>query len=507
VCQVISEVNLRNFQSFGAFDYNFDLRPITLIFGPNGAGKSALFRSLLFLSENFNNGRLASHAQFKGEEFDLLSATNVMHGHSTEDCFLVGVKVPAEPPRPIPGLKPRWSRLNSNFELPITHFTTQLEFNSYGWNRGLRLGHESFRATPESFFEKSEVRMFDEYNGCYFEENHPGNHAKFFREIFEHLDEIKVTQPLQPNIQISKIQKSIGLYSPPMAATIDWLIDNLDEAIWPGYGGHQAVISSSEDPNYRAEHQAEFEAALEIVHSYFSWHSEVTRSHLNGIHYIGPLREIKQTLEMDFNPLLENDDAYNHVTQDMSFWLEKLTNNRFSYREKLVDIQDLGTKVATRLIIDKKTNTPVRFSDVGVGLSQILPIVEALHYDGQYFSSRERKNTLLVEQPELHLHPRMQADIADMVIDAVAVKSKWQQVILETHSEAVILRIQRRIAEGKLDPELVSVIYVDTSPNVEPINQIQRLPIDETGTFIGKWPESFVDVRLRELSQDGDAIQ
>ena len=102
-------------------------------------------------------------------------------------------------------------------------------------------------------------------------------------------------------------------------------------------------------------------------------------------------------------------------------------------------------------------------SDVGFGIGQVLPIIiEGL--------TSRTCSIIRVEQPEIHLHPRLQAQLADFLIEtssasrgtkgaAEAIGSN--QWIVETHSELLMLRIQRRIREGTLSHDDVSVIYVD----------------------------------------------
>ena len=148
--------------------------------------------------------------------------------------------------------------------------------------------------------------------------------------------------------------------------------------------------------------------------------------------------------------------------------------------------------------------------DVGVGISQVLPILVAALLPHRRGSSAESRPTTLthgpsfvmVEQPELHIHPAMQTELGDLLIT----QSKDRQFLIETHSEHLILRLLRRIretTEGKLpegapsyQPESLRVLHVD-SPDGRVV--VKPLQVDPTGEFIDRWPHGFFAERAEEL--------
>ncbi|MBF0107186.1 MAG: DUF3696 domain-containing protein [Deltaproteobacteria bacterium] len=146
---------------------------------------------------------------------------------------------------------------------------------------------------------------------------------------------------------------------------------------------------------------------------------------------------------------------------------------------------------------DTKLGLDLNFEDVGSGVSQVLPLLIAL---------ADNKNKMItLRQPELHLHPAMQTDLADVFIDA-ALGENRNQLIIETHSEHLLLRVLRRVretTEGKINnsctavkPEDVAVLYVQQT--AEGSNVIQ-IPITPDGEFENKWPEGFFNERAQEL--------
>jgi predicted ATPase len=105
---------------------------------------------------------------------------------------------------------------------------------------------------------------------------------------------------------------------------------------------------------------------------------------------------------------------------------------------------------------------------------------------------------LLVEQPEIHLHPAAQADLADLFIDALG---QERQFIVETHSEHLVLRIRRRIAEGKLDPSRVRIFFVELRAGK---TRVRQLALDDNGHF-EKWPKGFFDEGYQEAMAIAEA--
>lgn len=159
-------------------------------------------------------------------------------------------------------------------------------------------------------------------------------------------------------------------------------------------------------------------------------------------------------------------------------------------RDKLNPISELR-------LVDLRTDTIVTHRDVGIGVSQVVPVLVAA------YGSHEK--LWAIEQPEIHIHPALQAELGDVFIQSALGENK-NRFLLETHSEHLILRILRRIresAEGNLPegmpkilPEHVQVLYVDPSATG---SQIVELPVTEDGEFERPWPKGFFAERAREL--------
>lgn len=136
----------------------------------------------------------------------------------------------------------------------------------------------------------------------------------------------------------------------------------------------------------------------------------------------------------------------------------------------------------------------VNIADVGLGVSQTLPILVALQ-------AAKPGQLVYLEQPEIHLHPRAQNAMANVLADAA---KRGVQVVAETHSSLLLLGIQTLVAEGKLSPDLVKLHWFSRDENGA--TSIRSADLDESGAF-GDWPEDFDDVTLDAQSRYLDAAE
>jgi predicted ATPase len=129
----------------------------------------------------------------------------------------------------------------------------------------------------------------------------------------------------------------------------------------------------------------------------------------------------------------------------------------------------------------------VFITDVGFGVSQILPVLTLCYYVPE-------GSILILEQPEIHLHPAVQATLADVLIDVA--QTRHIQIILESHSEHLLRRLQRRVAESEVAAEQMALYFCE---NHDGASQLTPLQMDEFGN-ISNWPEEFFGDELGELT-------
>jgi predicted ATPase len=158
-----------------------------------------------------------------------------------------------------------------------------------------------------------------------------------------------------------------------------------------------------------------------------------------------------------------------------------------SFRVQSAGRKDYEVKVKTRGGL-----TEVALPDVGFGVSQVLPALVAAFYC-------EPGSTVWMEQPEIHLHPQVQAELADRFITAIRAKEngseRLTQLVIETHSEHFLNRLQRRIAEGTLSPDQVAIYFARSG---EDQSNIEELQVNEYGD-ITNWPDNFFGDEMGDI--------
>jgi predicted ATPase len=128
----------------------------------------------------------------------------------------------------------------------------------------------------------------------------------------------------------------------------------------------------------------------------------------------------------------------------------------------------------------------VLLPDVGFGVSQILPVLVLCAY-------AEEGSILLLEQPEMHLHPSAQSELADVIIDAV--RKRKLQVIVESHSEHFLRRLQLRIAREELSSR-DAALYFCHMENGESKAELLRLTEDG---YVKNWPPNFFGDEMADI--------
>lgn len=262
------------------------------------------------------------------------------------------------------------------------------------------------------------------------------------------------------------------------------------------------------------------------------------RDHLRKLRYLGPIRNVP---ERDFGAALTPDEARwadgtaawetlltgnAPLLEEVSAWMageDRLATGyeieRRAFKEvdvgtlnwliraadpdagvrndpELLRVLELAPEKQRLDLVDSRTGMRVQPRDVGIGISQVLPVVVA--------ALEPSASLVAIEQPELHIHPAIQVGLGDLFIKGA--KEHGINFLIETHSEHLILRLLRRIretAEGELPPgsigikpEDVAVVYVQSAGDGV---ALVPLPIDATGEFTTRWPKGFFDERAEEL--------
>ena len=160
------------------------------------------------------------------------------------------------------------------------------------------------------------------------------------------------------------------------------------------------------------------------------------------------------------------------------------------------EIRELREKSRLQLV-SEATGLTLQPCEVGVGVSQVLPVALGAMAPGY--------SILAVEQPELHIHPAIQCNLGDLLA-AQVIGDQDRVILLETHSEHLMLRLLRRIRENTeselppdapaISPDHLSVLWVEQDNGVV---RIEPIPVNAQGDFDGKWPKGFFEERANEL--------
>ena len=461
---LITAVEIENFKGIGR-PVRIDLRPITLLFGPNSAGKSTVLHALCYAHEVLSRGNVdARETRLGGDQIDLGGFHRFAHAYLLErevrlrfELNLSGRLIPyladldldeALPPRPVnrealSGLGTGWLALtvawSEESKGPI------LRDCEVGVD-GQVVGRISRVAGATADLRVNSRHRFAEYAKALL--------AGFGRLVRDELSRLRYVGPLRNLHQYTGAgqgRAALGRWADGSAAW-DLLNDHARR------GGCDEVVRRVSDWLSREDRLATgYALRVDPIRNFPEVQDEMVQW-LNYDH------GVLKNLELSQQRVAE---APRDETPDSSGSLGDPVLNSTTYKVSL-GTGVLGTGAVgpdARQQVVRLVNTwvrlPVRTSDVGTGISQILPVVVAA-------LDPDRPGITAVEQPELHVHPRLQVELGDLFAQQV---DQGGIFLLETHSEHLMLRLLRRIEEtgsnelpeGKppLKPDQVSVVYVE----------------------------------------------
>ncbi len=223
---------------------------------------------------------------------------------------------------------------------------------------------------------------------------------------------------------------------------------------------------------------------------------EELRNFYKNCSYIAPSRAEASRFYRNQELQVKDVDAYGRNLQEfISSLTEKQYENYSLFTQNILGI-NIGVTNTTghQSIYLQNKNGKFNLADVGFGYSQVLPIITKLWYITQKKAYDDNARCVVIEQPELHLHPAMQAKIADAFIKAIKIGKENDLdiiFIIETHSQAFINRIGRRISENSIDKESVNLVLF--GKDEEGKNSIIKQTNYKENGQIKDWPHGFFD--------------
>jgi predicted ATPase len=152
-----------------------------------------------------------------------------------------------------------------------------------------------------------------------------------------------------------------------------------------------------------------------------------------------------------------------------------------------------GVFVLTKIVIELTRDSGrinVNLKDVGEGMSQALPLVTCA------MMPADKDTLIIMEQPELHLHPSAHGALAQLFAESTK-EQKSKRYLIETHSQNFVLRLRRLIAEGSLSPDDMALYFVDFDEENH-VSNLKAITIDNQGE-VDFWPDNIFNEGLDEV--------
>ncbi len=506
---MLTELRVTNFKGF-AGEHQVPLAPVTLLFGSNSSGKTALLHALALLAENLSSSpwrRRNDSFELSAPDLDLGGYRNLIHKHDISPGNFIGLGATAD----LIGYRSRFtgsrSRLDDIVEVvgvrsashdfrfaqnedgrifPLQTSVTlhgtkdlPLEFNPVEGDRSLELGYMSQEQADQAAAAIKDLVLRLAFST-------PEAEPEEFETVDDYLAEVfapseSISLPALERLPETTLAKMF-LYGTGIRPS-------------PGSIGHMNTMG----PRRMQRESIIPQELANLLNEVILAGNAILRRSLHRADYLGPMRDVPSRLE-ELDPAtperLTSSGAGIAAMLDRDRRALQLVNASLQQLDipYTVDVKPVGQEALPSagnyralVLTDLRTNTQVSPRDLGFGITQLLPILVAL--------SRRSSNLLLVEQPELHLHPRLHADLASSFV-AAARQDQPTQVIAETHSENLVLRVQRLVRERALSPEEVSIVYVGSSTGAG--SWVQPIRMNDRGELIDEWPGGFFTERAQE---------
>lgn len=560
---MISAIELGNFKAF-ADAQDIPIRPLTLIFGPNSAGKSSLIHSLLLAHHAMETGELDTHrTSMGGESVDLGGFRQYIHRRNASHQLEWGITLDttdltgrlAELLAPVHEVSVALTIgvARDDYGQPlhdVAPFVTSYEISADGStllrmsrrrDGTLRLDrleheHQIFRQVIKAIVEPStRPKMATATDDKDIDEaiydlvpRLSVTIDRFLPHALTGLDRLSLAEeqamrlfPVNQGNQTEDLVAAVRFFLP---RALNDLIGGVTNAITAqlnklrylgplrSYPPRHLTFSPQYDSNWLAGGGYAWDVLrrdVDVRDAVNAWLSAPNRLQTP---YELVVRELVSIDELD-TPLLEGLEALANDGLDVDYEPEVADYERDeSYGgEIILYIRDPDAEVdrlkeiiheadidtlKELILIDRRSHTVVSHRDIGIGVSQVLPIL---------VSTLGSENSLIaIEQPEIHLHPALQAEIGDLFIES-ALGERQNTFILETHSEHLILRIMRRMRNTDNDelpeglppvtPDDVAILYVQPHGSSSIVREIE---LSEDGQLLDPWPGGFFEEGFRE---------
>lgn len=543
---MIKSLYLAGFKSFGK-PVQIDFRDITLLYGENSSGKSTVLQALHYAREVFCRGNLnCLTTEIGGDFIDLRGFSNFVHRRNPGGEVVLGVKIDISGDEfsddfRFPGIEALvntfipW-RLHEGMTQALQEAEENARQGQKGDSIHLELGDsiETVEVRMHIFFDPAsstvdisafhvladdnhvfslEVASDTRHQRVKINFEHPyfpdklGDGTEGWKQRLAGYESNYADQPTVGDYN----EKLMSLLLKPVSDSLNWLED---------------VFAWVRDPSGDDQHKDYAIAAFYACAAFVSF-SERIRSELEGVLYLGPLRRhytpqrIEESKKRCWSDGLgawdELATSSEQVLEHVNEWLRDEMRFNFDcscvkkstrvqavqdslYEQKPDAVDDLkrllaDLRVPEQVLLYTSDGICLTSKDLGVGFSQVLPVVVA--------AVGIKSGCVLLEQPELHIHVRLQAVVGDLLAQGIR-RGGNRQFIIETHSEALLLRLMRRIRETTKEivsngPRLlcdnVAVYHISKKDG----NSIaKKIELDTYGNLTDEWPDDLFEVSFKE---------
>lgn len=424
---MLTRIRLKNFK---AFRDTGDLRiaPVTVLTGPNGSGKSAIIRAMMALRQTVESRDLQTAFVPTGPYVDLGPYEDLVLDHDL--TAHVGIEVDTQ----VSSMPTKFFGMDFATDIDPEILSASLELaylkaidRIYLANSTVAFAQGAIKVRRKALGSSQRGRSYRTYVDV----------ANYTRAELAHSENARfyIVPSFQvPSRQFPILAKDERIFSDSQA--------NAFSATQFGKIGEEAIVQE-----------------------------------LSGLRYIGPLRakperiyfstgqtpmEVGAAGESAPAVLWSASEAKQFDSAKLSAWCARMG------LALKVQLSPSPGGFFRLMLVDAHTGVAINIADAGFGASQLLPIlIQGL--------VAPKDGTLLLEQPEIHLHPKAQADLADFLIE---VSQRGVGVIVETHSEHLLTRLRRRIADESLDRKDVALYYITRTEGGSTVTPVE---IDEYG--------------------------
>jgi predicted ATPase len=430
------EIRWKNYRPFKDTGW-IALRPLTILIGNNNSGKTSVISPLLLMAQTLASRDVVTPLVTRGPLIEAGTFKDILHNRDTSQTLFLGLRYHLH--TPTDSTKPVGEYVPGAIEITLA--------------AGDR---------PEDI-RLRDFALYDIYKRPYIR-HHYNSHDGGYTLTWGSNEEITLSE--RRAIMDSKPVNF--LFSPTSVLR-----------------NYQRPTTENEESPSRQQSKGFNDYLGTLAYSF-----EELRDLFRHLVYVGPLREQPRPYyeiasEMPVSVGSHGEHMANVIRRRFSKNHRRLDKwiQRFEFGNS-VHVDDLSDHLFALSFHGKTGSFAANIADAGFGASQVLPlIVQALTAD--------EESLTIAEQPEIHLNPRLQSVLADLFVEMV---NDDRRLVVETHSEHLLLRLRRLVADGTIAHNKVAIYFVEKDDG---LSRITPIPLELNG-HIEQWPRGFFEESLRE---------